>query len=182
VSLDLTVWPDREAIECAVLFPATFVAKRLEHRGSVDSMFEDLAERCARARNTQDLLETMERELGAQHDFYLTVCGVFWDAMDRQAAPMGSQRGMNDPRDDAFLQSVEWRRVRMLVLERDGARCACCGRTASDGLVINVDHIKPRKRYPQLALDPKNLQVLCDECNHGKGNRFQTDWRSSARA
>ena len=32
--------------------------------------------------------------------------------------------------DDAFLQSYEWRQVRMQVLKRDGAKCACCGATA----------------------------------------------------
>lgn len=42
---------------------------------------------------------------------------------------------------------------------------------------MNVDHIKPRKTHPHLALDPSNLQVLCDVCNHGKGNWDKTDWR-----
>lgn len=79
---------------------------------------------------------------------------------------------------DPFLQSREWRTLRMRALERDGGRCACCGRTAGDGVVINVDHIKPRAHYPELALTLTNLQVLCDACNHGKGNRFETDWRA----
>lgn len=86
-----------------------------------------------------------------------------------------------DPR-DPFFQSFEWRRLRMQVLETRGARCECCGRSAADGIVINVDHIKPRKRYPQLALSETNLQVLCNECNHGKGNLFETDWRPETRA
>jgi hypothetical protein len=79
---------------------------------------------------------------------------------------------------DAFLESYEWRRVRMVVLKRDGARCACCGATPADGVRMNVDHIKPRKKFPELALDPQNLQVLCEVCNHGKGNWDQTDWRA----
>ena len=83
---------------------------------------------------------------------------------------------------DAFLASYEWRRVRMIVLKRDNARCACCGATPADGRVMNVDHIKPRKYHPQLALDLNNLQVLCDECNHGKGNWDQTDWRGYSEA
>lgn len=78
---------------------------------------------------------------------------------------------------DAFLNSYEWRRVRMFVLKRDGAKCACCGATPADGVKMNVDHIKPRKLFPQLALDPSNLQVLCEVCNHGKGNWDCTDWR-----
>lgn len=78
---------------------------------------------------------------------------------------------------DAFLESYEWRRVRMEVLIRDGRRCACCGATPDDGLKMHVDHIKPRKHYPQLALDASNLQVLCEVCNHGKGNWDETDWK-----
>lgn len=79
--------------------------------------------------------------------------------------------------DDPFLQSREWRTVRMRALERDGGKCACCGKTAKDGVVLNVDHIKPRIRYPELALTVENLQVLCDACNHGKGNWSERDWR-----
>lgn len=76
-----------------------------------------------------------------------------------------------------FLQSYEWRRVRMEALKKYGARCQCCGATPATGAVINVDHIKPRKLFPQLALSVENLQVLCHECNHGKGNWDMTDWR-----
>lgn len=79
----------------------------------------------------------------------------------------------------AFLQSYEWRRVRMVVLKRDGRRCVCCGATPETGAVMNVDHIKPRKTHPELALDESNLQVLCGECNHGKGNWDTTDWRET---
>lgn len=77
----------------------------------------------------------------------------------------------------AFLSSYEWRKVRLIVLKRDGAKCACCGATPATGAVMNVDHIKPRKRFPHLALDPNNLQVLCHACNHGKGNWDMTDFR-----
>lgn len=76
-----------------------------------------------------------------------------------------------------FLQSYEWRRLRYEVLVERGRRCECCGRTPVDGIQCHVDHIRPRKRFPQLALDKTNLQILCHECNHGKGNWDQTDWR-----
>jgi len=76
-----------------------------------------------------------------------------------------------------FLESYEWRKLRMEILLRDGARCACCGASRFEGRVMHVDHIKPRRLFPSLALDPANLQVLCDLCNHGKGNWDQTDWR-----
>lgn len=78
---------------------------------------------------------------------------------------------------DAFLSTYEWRRVRMMALKKYGPRCQCCGATPADGAVMNVDHIKPRKLFPNLALDINNLQILCHNCNHGKGNWDQTDWR-----
>jgi 5-methylcytosine-specific restriction endonuclease McrA len=80
---------------------------------------------------------------------------------------------------DAFLESYEWRRVRMQALKRYGPRCQCCGATPADGAVMNVDHIKPRRLFPALALDIENLQILCHECNHGKGNWDMTDWRTA---
>lgn len=77
-----------------------------------------------------------------------------------------------------FLQSFEWRKVRMQALLKYGAKCMACGATPKTGAVMNVDHIKPRLTHPELALDLDNLQVLCSDCNHGKGNWDCTDWRN----
>lgn len=77
-----------------------------------------------------------------------------------------------------FLLTYEWRAVRMQALKKYGAKCQCCGATPASGAVMNVDHIKPRKLFPELALSLDNLQVLCHECNHGKGNWDMTDWRA----
>lgn len=76
-----------------------------------------------------------------------------------------------------FLLTYEWRKTRMLALKKYGSRCQCCGATPASGAIMNVDHIKPRKLFPSLALDVNNLQILCHECNHGKGNWDMTDWR-----
>lgn len=76
-----------------------------------------------------------------------------------------------------FLSSFAWRQLRMQVLQKYGRTCMCCGASPATGAVMHVDHIKPRKLFPHLALDADNLQVLCHECNHGKGNWDQTDWR-----
>jgi len=78
-----------------------------------------------------------------------------------------------------FLQSYDWRRLRMMVLKQHGSRCQCCGATPADGLMMHVDHIKPRRTHPHLALVLDNLQVLCEVCNHGKVNWDDTDWRTA---
>ena len=77
-----------------------------------------------------------------------------------------------------FLRTYEWAKTRMQVIATQGNRCKCCGASPDSGAMMCVDHIKPRKFFPSLALDPNNLQVLCDLCNFGKGSAFAIDWRN----
>ena len=92
------------------------------------------------------------------------------------------RRGLSDEEvayiaSNEFLTKDPWLQLRYATLERYGARCMACGRTPKDGITINIDHIKPRKYYPRLALDPNNTQPLCHQCNKSKGNQWVTDWR-----
>lgn len=77
----------------------------------------------------------------------------------------------------AFYDSPEWKRLRYEALKRSSGKCECCGNGPAQGAVLNVDHIKPRQRFPHLALSLDNLQVLCSWCNQGKGGWDHTDWR-----
>lgn len=106
----------------------------------------------------------------------------------RQPRAMKHKRnlGSNSPSvvsKDQFYKSWEWRTLRMEVLKEHGRACQCCGaepgmKTASgDPVRICVDHIKPLSKFWNLRLDRTNLQVLCDECNQGKGAWDQTDFR-----
>ena len=80
--------------------------------------------------------------------------------------------------DDTFYKSEDWRTVRFIALKRSKGCCVLCGRSnRAHGVILHVDHIKPRSRFPALALDASNLQVLCEDCNLGKSNRDTTDWR-----
>lgn len=79
-----------------------------------------------------------------------------------------------------FYELKQWRELRYQVLAKRGGKCECCGRSSKDGVVLHVDHIKPRKRFPHLALSFDNLQVLCADCNLGKGASDSTDWRGAA--
>ena len=100
------------------------------------------------------------------------------DAMSKR----GFEEHINDKREymrenygqhDSFYESGEWRRVRFEALLKSKRCCTLCG--ARDRL--HVDHIKPKSKYPELSLDINNLQVLCADCNLGKGNRDETDFR-----
>lgn len=103
----------------------------------------------------------------------------------KSAARNGSQRPAQSDSREQFYRSWDWRTVRMEVLKERGARCECCGATPSDTdtsgklVKICVDHIKPLARYWHLRLDKTNLQILCDECNQGKGAWDETDWRAA---
>lgn len=75
-----------------------------------------------------------------------------------------------------FLSTKEWKRVRMDAIEKYSNVCMICGRRPPE-ISINVDHIVPRALDWKLALTVDNLQILCAECNEGKGNRYTTDYR-----
>lgn len=87
---------------------------------------------------------------------------------------------------EEFYRSWEWRKLRMEVMKRYARRCMCCGAQPGDETVAGtsvrlvVDHIKPISKYWHLRLAPQNLQILCDECNMGKGAWDETDYRSDA--
>ena len=73
-----------------------------------------------------------------------------------------------------FYQSREWRELRYSVLRDSGFACKCCGRSPSkDRITLHVDHIIPRSKSIELQLDSSNLQVLCEDCNIGKSNKFE---------
>lgn len=106
----------------------------------------------------------------------------------RQPKKRLKRKGDPSPdRRETFFRSWEWRTVRMEVLKERGRTCMCCGATSADKtpdgkrVRIQVDHIKPISRYWNLRLKKSNLQVLCEECNQGKGAWDETDYRGSSR-
>jgi len=78
-----------------------------------------------------------------------------------------------------FLLSSEWQNLRLKVIEKYGNKCLCCGCISTPENPLNIDHIKPRKLYPELALDFDNLQPLCSKCNKKKANINANDYRKN---
>jgi hypothetical protein len=61
----------------------------------------------------------------------------------------------------------KWRRLRLLILQRDRWTCGYCGQPAN-----TVDHIIPRNQArPGQADHPSNLVAACSDCNSAKGSR-----------
>lgn len=56
--------------------------------------------------------------------------------------------------------------LRYDVIQRDGGRCRVCGRSAADGVTLEVDHIIPISKGGTTTYT--NLQTLCKDCNRGK--------------
>ncbi len=75
-----------------------------------------------------------------------------------------------------FYTSSDWRMMRAYILERDNYECQWCKRdgkvTSQLDSVLEVDHIKELKDYPELALDESNLRTLCKDCHNKRHERF----------
>lgn len=75
------------------------------------------------------------------------------------------------------LRAKEWKILRALVIDILGTACLKCGFNA--GEKIHVDHIKPKSKFPELAMEIDNLQVLCRRCNFEKAASDTTDYRQA---
>ncbi len=64
--------------------------------------------------------------------------------------------------------SAPWKKIRKIVLERDGYRCRIAGPTCT-GLATCVDHIVPIL-YGGAQLDTGNLRAACKTCNVTRAN------------
>lgn len=84
-----------------------------------------------------------------------------------------------------FFISDQWIKLRYQTLTcylaNNGNHCPKCFRQFGPWLPPQVDHIRPRSKFPELALEPSNLQVLCRECNMAKGaDNDNLDLKSAA--
>lgn len=65
-----------------------------------------------------------------------------------------------------FITDQTWLRIRQVVLDYYGNTCMSCGYEGKTR--IHVDHVLPKRLYPELKYDLMNLQVLCAACNMKK--------------
>ena len=75
----------------------------------------------------------------------------------------------------SFYDTEEWMITSEFIKKLYGRSCMKCGETRGE---MHSDHIIPRSIKDYLALDPRNLQVLCKRCNMEKGNTNQIDYRT----
>ena len=82
-------------------------------------------------------------------------------------------RQKNIDETNVFYASAKWQLIRELVITEQGRICQECGRSIRNDFDLTVDHIKPKNKFPELALDKSNLQILCRRCYSAKGATYE---------
>lgn len=79
--------------------------------------------------------------------------------------PKSSVPEKSDLKKQGFYHSPEWRKLRVVALQRDHYLCQNCLRNHRIKKATEVHHIKPVMDFPELALDLGNLESLCWRCH-----------------
>ena len=72
-----------------------------------------------------------------------------------------------------YERSLMTASLRYDILKRDKGRCVLCGASAEDGVKLHVDHILPVSKGGKTT--PSNLRTLCDRCNLGKKDKYDSE-------
>ena len=83
---------------------------------------------------------------------------------------------------DNFYKTPDWHRLRYKCMRRDNWMCCECGAYCKGKNKAHVDHIKGRRKFPDLAMDLNNLQTLCTHCHNSHKKRDDLDPNRGATA
>ncbi|MFZ7823867.1 HNH endonuclease [Priestia sp. 40] len=88
-----------------------------------------------------------------------------------------------NPEKTKVIRSGKWKAFRKEVIIRDGAHCQRCIRKYNliTTKSLEVHHIKPRDKYPELTYEPTNCVTLCKTCNLQLGTKEQLDFPFEAK-
>lgn len=90
-------------------------------------------------------------------------------AAEKKRAAQKYEQSPQRQADLGFYRSMRWRKLREWFLAQpENALCVECKKLGSLVPAQFVDHIKPRKEFPELAWDGDNLQGLCLSCHSRK--------------
>ena len=68
---------------------------------------------------------------------------------------------------------VEYRIMRENIFNRYEKKCMKCDSIR----LLELDHIRPVSKHPELFLCEDNMQILCKTCNREKSNKNENDYR-----
>lgn len=76
------------------------------------------------------------------------------------------------------IKTARWHKLRRYIIQRDKGICQRC--LALKGIFnsadLQVHHIKPRIKFPELMFDESNLITLCKTCNLELGTQEHLDF------
>jgi len=72
----------------------------------------------------------------------------------------------------AWRRSNDYLQFHIYKLRQQNHCCAICKETLR-GKQVHCDHIKPLSKFPELALEPSNMQLSCSDCNLKKGSKTE---------
>ncbi|PGM93256.1 HNH endonuclease [Bacillus cereus] len=80
---------------------------------------------------------------------------------------------------DKLMKSKRWKEKRIIIIHRDGAVCQRCliKYNIINSEKLEIHHIKPRSKYPELMFEDANLITLCKTCNLQIGIREELDFK-----
>ena len=141
---------------------------------------------------TDDTLEDLRRSR-RQPQLWMAINrfhGKCWCGKPRKDWDAGMRKYCCKKHTNWWFESIcpMWSQVRVRVIERDGARCATCGRRGMRGksslnpyAFLHVDHIIPHAAGGEFW-DEGNLQVLCADCHTLKTSQDVALIRSARKA
>lgn len=93
----------------------------------------------------------------------------------RRLKAQKQERNNDDP---FYKRKYQWGKLRLKIISRDNGFCQRC--YYKYGIIndenLQVHHIKPRSKYPELTFDESNLVTLCKTCNTHLGVREELDF------
>lgn len=77
-----------------------------------------------------------------------------------------------------FKHKYKWWKLREEIIKRDNGHCQRCWNKYGilNDQRLEVHHIKPRTKYPELTFEEENLVTLCRTCNAQLGVREELDF------
>jgi 5-methylcytosine-specific restriction endonuclease McrA len=122
-------------------------------------------------------LRTKKRCVGCRQVFFTSpyiarrgrgiYCSMACVRTYRKGEKVHTWKGGITPINHKIRDSRRYREWRAAILKRDGYACVLCGARPKEGQkrFLQVDHIKPFARHPELHFSIKNGRTLCYPCH-----------------
>jgi len=152
-------------------------------------MKEKIIPRCSRCKKVKRIVDFHKGGLKNGRNCWCKKCVSLFYQLKRKEDPQKfrdrqKQWRMKNLEKSKILSRRSQQKVRLLILKAYGNKCVCCGEREEKFLHldhVNNDGVKHRKKnnlhggsalyyYAKRNNYPKNLQLLCANCNLAKGH------------